>query len=313
MIRHLDIVGDVHGHADVLERLLRQMGYQPHGKGYRRSGHQLVLVGDLIDRGPQQRRVLEIVRTMRDAGDAQVVMGNHEFNALCYAAPDGRGGYVRPHHTVNNHQHEAFLAEFPFGSDAHAEALEFFRSLPVWLDLGGVRVIHACWHEPSMRLLEDRLQQGMTDELLLAYGERGDVYDALEILLKGPEAHLPDGVVFHDKDGHRRRRARVNWWQLHKGSPDAFALPADLLAGQNMQASLERAACYAYQDSVPLFFGHYWQRNFTPPTLTSADGHAWCLDYSVARGGQLVAATVNLTDGQPGRCVAWHAVSAVAP
>ena len=42
-------------------------------------------VGDLIDRGPDQLRVLKTVKAMVDAGSAQMVLGNHEFNALAYA------------------------------------------------------------------------------------------------------------------------------------------------------------------------------------------------------------------------------------
>lgn len=50
-----DIIGDVHGHADEFEGLLRMMGYVPRGRGYRPPvGRQVVFLGDLIDHGPQQ-------------------------------------------------------------------------------------------------------------------------------------------------------------------------------------------------------------------------------------------------------------------
>lgn len=43
-------------------------------------------LGDFIDRGPQMRQVLEIVRPMIEEGYTQTVMGNHELNALaCHA------------------------------------------------------------------------------------------------------------------------------------------------------------------------------------------------------------------------------------
>ena len=32
------------------------------------------------------------------------------------------------------------------------------------------------------------------------------------MLLKGPEAHLPNGRSFHDKDGHLRHETRLRWW-----------------------------------------------------------------------------------------------------
>jgi hypothetical protein len=46
---------------------------------------QAIFVGDLIDRGPRQVESVEIVRSMVDAGAAQIAMGNHEFNAIAYA------------------------------------------------------------------------------------------------------------------------------------------------------------------------------------------------------------------------------------
>ena len=45
---------------------------------------------DLIDRGPAIGEVIEIVKGMIRAGAAQIVMGNQEFNALCFEEEDGR-------------------------------------------------------------------------------------------------------------------------------------------------------------------------------------------------------------------------------
>jgi hypothetical protein len=94
-----DIIGDVHGCATQLEALLHALGYRPAGESgeYRHPDRQAVFVGDLIDRGDHQLRVLEIVKAMVDAGSAQIVMGNHEFNALAYHTewPYGSGKFLR--------------------------------------------------------------------------------------------------------------------------------------------------------------------------------------------------------------------------
>ena len=52
---------------------------------YWHPARQAIFVGDLIDRGDDQLRVLEIVNGMVEGGSAQIVMGNHEFNAIGYA------------------------------------------------------------------------------------------------------------------------------------------------------------------------------------------------------------------------------------
>jgi Calcineurin-like phosphoesterase len=103
-----------------------------------------VFVGDLIDRGPEQFEVLDAVRRMVDAGYAQVVLGNHEFNAMGYAVRDpATGRHLRPRSEKNRSQHAAFLAAVGEDSTYHWEWVDWFRHLPLPLDLGGIRVVHA--------------------------------------------------------------------------------------------------------------------------------------------------------------------------
>ena len=81
-----DVIGDVHGQDLKLKALLAELGYRVRAGAYRHpAGRVAVFVGDLIDRGPGQVEVLEIVRRMEAAGSARVVMGNHELNAIGYA------------------------------------------------------------------------------------------------------------------------------------------------------------------------------------------------------------------------------------
>ena len=86
----IDFIGDVHGCADKLLGLLRALGYDEHGRAFAHPDRTAVFVGDLIDRGPQQVEVLNIVRSMVAAGSARALMGNHEFNAISYVTPDPR-------------------------------------------------------------------------------------------------------------------------------------------------------------------------------------------------------------------------------
>lgn len=70
-------VGDVHGCLHLLEDLLARieadLAARPVGEAY------LVFVGDLIDRGPDSRGVIERLRTYRRPGVKPIfLMGNHE-------------------------------------------------------------------------------------------------------------------------------------------------------------------------------------------------------------------------------------------
>jgi bis(5'-nucleosyl)-tetraphosphatase (symmetrical) len=68
--------GDVQGCADELDELIERI----HGE--LGSDFELWLVGDLVNRGPESRRVLARVRRLHDSGRARVVLGNHEIGLL---------------------------------------------------------------------------------------------------------------------------------------------------------------------------------------------------------------------------------------
>jgi protein phosphatase len=74
-----DIIGDVHGCFAELERLLTELGYDIAGEKVQPPpGRKAVFVGDLVDRGPDVRRVLALVMRMVKAGSAICVPGNHD-------------------------------------------------------------------------------------------------------------------------------------------------------------------------------------------------------------------------------------------
>ena len=102
----IDVIGDIHGHADKLRGLLSRLGYEQSGGVYSSPDRTAIFVGDLIDRGDAIGEVIEIVAGMLRAGSAQIVMGNHEFNALCYDRPDRKGRYLREHNDKNDAQHK---------------------------------------------------------------------------------------------------------------------------------------------------------------------------------------------------------------
>jgi hypothetical protein len=259
-----DLIGDVHGQADKLEALLQHMGYVKAGRRYRAPiGRQAVFLGDLIDRGPGQVRVLEIARNMIDGGEALAIMGNHEFNAIGYLARDPNspeGECYRPNRGTsskcekNRLQHAAFLAQVGEGSAAHQDWVNWFRSLPPFLDLGGLRAVHGCWDDQAIAVLrEEGWVPGspLNDELLdAAYGGSARLKWARELLTCGLELPLPEGRYILDKG--------LEW-------------PADLVI--------------AKIEGSPIFVGHHW---FSGHPLIESPKLA-CLDWSAAAGGPLVA------------------------
>jgi hypothetical protein len=59
----IDIIGDIHGHADPLHQLLKLMDYREIDGVYYHHERKVMFLGDFIDRGPEQVEVLRIVRT----------------------------------------------------------------------------------------------------------------------------------------------------------------------------------------------------------------------------------------------------------
>ena len=281
-----DLIGDIHGHADPLRRLLKELKYNEDAGVFRHKTRKAIFVGDFVDRGPDQREVLRIARAMCEAGSASSVLGNHEFNAIGWATPDGNGGFLRPHSEKNKHQHEEFLCQLVEGSPDHIAAIQWFKKLPVWLDFPGFRVVHACWHEPSSDALRSCLDSRncFTDEgFREANLRRSSAYTAAEILLKGPEERLPPGVFFRDKDGHKREEVRMRWWDANATTFRKAAIGMDDRLEELPDVELPRE--FRYFGSLPVLFGHYWMNG--EPTLTASN--AACLDFSVAKQGFLTA------------------------
>jgi hypothetical protein len=270
-----DLIGDLHGHATELRQLLQKLGYAPDAAGtYRHpAGRQVIFLGDFIDRGPHIRETLQVVRGMVDGGAALAVMGNHEYNALGFWAFDPTGGHLRPHRPHHILQHLETIRAFST-KELFAEwqdYLAWFRTLPLFLELPGLRVVHA----------------RLTDDFLLRASRVGsDEFTAIEVTLKGHETALPGNHHFFDKDGHRRTRVRTAWWRDPAAATyhDYYLEAIEALADQPVDLAALPDASY-YQDETPVFFGHYWLRG-EPRILTP---HSVCLDYSVAKGGELVA------------------------
>lgn len=278
-----DVIGDVHGQHQELINLLDRLGYSNASGAHHHRNRQAIFVGDLIDRGPGQVEVLRTVRAMVKAGSAQVVLGNHEFNAIAYATPDPKhlGEYLRPHIEKNRKQHGAFLSQLGADSAERDETVAWFKTLPLWLDLGDLRVVHACWDPEAMA----GLGSPFLDDQAIVQASRPDnsKYGWVENLCKGPEVRLPNGLSFDDKGGHERYDARFRWWD-----PQAITYDKACEVPGNMELPndpVERPPVEPYRHDVPVIFGHYW-RTWPEFELTATTA---CVDYSAGTGGPLVA------------------------
>jgi hypothetical protein len=79
-MRPVFVVGDVHGHRDVLAGLLRDAGLVDEPERWSGEDAVLWLLGDLVDRGPDGIGTIDFVRRLEQESDGRVrcLLGNHE-------------------------------------------------------------------------------------------------------------------------------------------------------------------------------------------------------------------------------------------
>ncbi len=292
--RGLDLIGDVHGEYGQLVRLLEKLGYR-HVRDTEAAGPGIwhhpertaVFVGDLIDRGPDSPGVVRLVRGMVERGHALAILGNHEINAIARVTTDDAGNWLRARTPEKIGPHQTTLDQFARRPEEewHA-AIAWFKTLPLHLDFGGLRVVHASWHASSVATLAG-LGPLTVENLRRLYRESA-LAAAREWVLNGPELPLPAGGHFFDHAGKRRTEIRTAWWQvpLARTWSDLCFPPGDVLHEVPADAPLPlSAACYG-PDAPPVVFGHY----ALPADANAVQApNVACVDFGAGKGGALAA------------------------
>lgn len=292
--RGYDVIGDIHGCTHTLERLLDNMGYSRQQGVWKHPTRQALFLGDIIDRGPRIREALHLVHDMVEAGSAQCIMGNHEINALAWTTPAPAGSgrqFIREHTERNRRQLQETLEQMAAWPEEWAYFLDWFHTLPLFLDLGDIRLVHACWDDSLIRPFAALYPDGRIDrEFLESAAEYGGfASQVLERLLRGSEMRLPHGGTMTSKDGLVRHTFRTKFWEEEPQTYGDLVFQPDALPEEVATRPLsdsQKAELLTYGSEEPiLFVGHYWQQG---------DPHAIrpnlaCLDYSAVKYGKLVA------------------------
>lgn len=147
------IVGDIHGRADLLTRMLQLIAAQPQAAQAR-----LIFAGDYIDRGPDTDKVLALLRELTQSGKAICLMGNHErmlLDAIDQPNAAGKrwllnggdatlasfGAIGRLPGETEAERMAALAAQIRAGLPDGIEA--WLRALPLWWQDQGLAVVHA--------------------------------------------------------------------------------------------------------------------------------------------------------------------------
>ncbi|MDK9790673.1 metallophosphoesterase [Vibrio sp. D431a] len=290
----IDVVQDIHARATDLEKTLRSLGYTKKGDCWSSRRRKMLFLGDYIDGGSENRETINIIREMVENNAAFAICGNHELNAIAFATVNPEtGDYYRKHTASNLKQHNKFLEEFPFGSDEHREVIQWFKSLPLFVEFEHFYAVHACWCNDSIDLVKAKLPcNDLSDESRLdeALTEGTELYRAIDKILKGVEVELPDGVTYKDGYGKTRSKARLKWWEVPfaESLVDCVA-SIPLEAKQQLKGLPKPSSFYFPQPIKPVFCGHYKieeQMNWS--------GRVMCLDiYGDNSEGLCVYSLIN--------------------
>ena len=117
----LYLIGDLQGCCDAFERLVSEIGFSP-------SRDRLVVLGDLVNRGPAS---LATLKRLRDLGDAATcLLGNHDLHLLAVACGGRRA-------------HRSDTLDEVLASPEREAWLEWLRARRMAVVEGGWLFVHA--------------------------------------------------------------------------------------------------------------------------------------------------------------------------
>lgn len=112
-------VGDIHGCIDEFNELLNRISYDP-------RSDRLILLGDLVDRGPDSIAVVTKAREM----NLECLMGNHEHKFVKWYR--AQGSRMAEFHDSRNYY--AQLSE---------QDINYIMNMPTYIELDDVIAVHA--------------------------------------------------------------------------------------------------------------------------------------------------------------------------
>ncbi|WP_298292774.1 symmetrical bis(5'-nucleosyl)-tetraphosphatase [Thiomonas sp.] len=262
------LIGDVQGCADALDALLAALRFDP-------ASDRLIVLGDLVNRGPQSLASMERLMALGDA--AQCLLGNHDLHLLAVA------NGVRK-------AHRSDTLDDILQSPRRDALIDWVRNRPLALFEQGWLLVHAGvlpqWTAAQTLQLAAEVQQKL---------RAPDYVDFLRVMYGNEPTEWKDSLTGFDRLRivvNTLTRARfVDTDPAHYGRLDFHNKQASANGGSSTLApwfALPRRATRG----TPMAFGHW-----STLGLHWEDG-ALCLDSGCLWGGALSAAQLA-PPGQP--------------
>jgi diadenosine tetraphosphatase ApaH/serine/threonine PP2A family protein phosphatase len=147
-------IGDIHGCIDEFNELLEKLKYDP-------QGDELILLGDLVDRGPDSVAVVQKAREM----NVKCLMGNHEHKFVKWFRSQGT--------KVDVYDRRDYYGKL---SD---QDIVYIHDMPLYVEFADVIAVHAGL-KPGIRLSE----QSKDDLMYLRYTDSDRKFISLKKINK---------------------------------------------------------------------------------------------------------------------------------
>jgi serine/threonine protein phosphatase 1 len=141
-------ISDIHGYYDVMKSSLIKAGFDSSN-----PNHTLVVIGDMVDRGPQNKETLDYIYSLHKEGKAIVILGNHDEFLLKFFYKNfdrtrfdcQRNGHKR---TLEDLYGDALEDDFDLNTvyqrliTLYPHYFEFLKSLPYFYEIGSYIFVH---------------------------------------------------------------------------------------------------------------------------------------------------------------------------
>ncbi|HNU76752.1 MAG: metallophosphoesterase [Prolixibacteraceae bacterium] len=285
-----DIIGDIHGCASLLKTLLKRLGYEKKGMTFIHPERKAVFVGDFVNRGQEIRQTLQIIRGMVESGHALAILGNHEIEAVLFSIKrDKKESPLNKDGKRYDSVHETVL-QFSNFRDEWKSYCKWLRSLPLFIEEEGVRIVHACWKDENIQLIRDELPPGKIPKAVLrnlVLDSRSPLSQAILQSTRGIHLIMPPNLRVYDNLRRNHHLFRIRWWESPVGMTfqqfsfeSKFKLPAYTIPPEILHENEPYP-----EDAPPVFFGHYCRGN-GPHVIR---GNLCCVDACVTGTKRLAA------------------------
>ena len=191
-------VGDIHGCFETFRELLHQLNFNT-------RNDSLILLGDLIDRGPHSKKIIDLVFKLQEAGaDITCLRGNHE-QMLLDSLLDKEADEIWKKNGGRATLHSFGVRE---GRQIPDHYLGFFDSMPYYLEVDNYVLVHAGLNFEDSDIFEDThammwlRNYHVDDEKLggktLVHGHTPTAVERIQRSLNSSRVCIDRGCVYND-------------------------------------------------------------------------------------------------------------------